>query len=476
MAKERPQLKRSLGRVEVFALSFGTMIGWGSIVMPIQWISDGGLLGAVVPLLLTTIMCVFVGLIYAELTSAFPLAGAELAFSYRSMGVLGSWITGWMVCLAYIGIASFEGIALPMALNYLIPLPQWGYLGDIGGFEIYFSWVLVGISGALILIVLNIIGIRQVAIFQILLILVMLFTGAVYLLGGAAFGDVSDPQPIFTDIKGMELVLIMAPSMFIGFDMVAKSAEEMNMPLRNVPKVLIFSICSAGIWYIILTLATYFLLPGSSSGDAGTVASVAAIVFESDIVMKMIIAGGICAIITTWNGFIVGASRMLFAMGRAKLLPEMFGKVHPKYKTPVVAIVFVGLFCCISPFLGAGAFSPFLNIVAFGTVICYLMVSVSFLLIRKNEPDLRKEYRVKHGRFTGIGAISLVLFFLFWYTPASPIALGWVYEWIFISVWIFIGAVFFAIIKVTQAKNKVSAAERETLIFSDEYAREINSR
>ena len=476
MAKERAQLKQSLGRVEVFALTFGTMIGWGFVSLPVMWIGSGGVLGAILSLLIAMTLCLFVGQIYAELTSAFPLAGAEVAFTYRSMGVLGSWFTGWMVCLAYIGIASFEGIALTMALNYLFPIPEWGYLGTIIGFDIYFSWIIIGLCGAVILTVLNIRGIRQVAVFQILLLLVMIFSGIVYFLGAFAFGEFSHNEPVITNIKGVEVVLIMTPTMFIGFDMVAKSAEEMNMPLRNVSKVLILSIFMAGGWYMIMTLATYLLLPSVTgvSDEISITADLAGVAFQSTVIMKMIIIGGIIGIITTWNGFIVGASRIIFAMSRARMLPAVFSIVHPKYKTPVSAILFVGLFCCISPFLGPDAFSPLLNIVAFGTVISYLMVSISFLLLRKKEPDLRKEYKVKNGRLTGIIALAGGVFFLFWYTPLSPIELNWVYEWVLISVWLIIGTVFFLVFRISEIKNKVSASERETLIFSDELAREIS--
>ncbi|HML38814.1 MAG TPA: amino acid permease, partial [Bacillota bacterium] len=86
MKNERYRLKRSLGRVEVFALAFGTMIGWGWIILPSQWIDYAGVLGAVIAFLIGGFLCILVGLTYAELTSAFPLAGGELAFSYRGLG------------------------------------------------------------------------------------------------------------------------------------------------------------------------------------------------------------------------------------------------------------------------------------------------------------------------------------------------------------------------------------------------------
>ena len=124
MKNERYRLKRSLGRVEIFALAFGTMVGWGWIRLPGGWITDAGVLGAIFAIAIGGLMCILVGLTYAELTSAFPLAGGELAFSYRGMGYWGSWITGWTISFAYIGIASYEAIALSSAVHYLLPFPQ----------------------------------------------------------------------------------------------------------------------------------------------------------------------------------------------------------------------------------------------------------------------------------------------------------------------------------------------------------------
>jgi amino acid transporter len=201
-------------------------------------------------------------------------------------------------------------------------------------------------------------------------------------------------------------------------------------------------------------------------------ADTAAYAFESPAMAKVMIVGGICGIVTSWNGFIVGASRILFAMGRAKMLPGFFGWVHPKYQTPVFAIVFTGLICCFSPLLGENALIWLIDSAAFGTVIAYLMISVSFLRIRKKEPDLRRRYIIRHGRMVGSLAVIIAVFFLFWYTPFSPSALLWPYEWALVLSWIVIGIILLICSKVADRKKKVTDAERELLMFGEEYARE----
>ena len=473
MKNERYRLKRALGRVEVFALAFGTMVGWGWIRLPGEWIEDAGVLGAVIAFSIGGLMCILVGLTYAELTSAFPLAGGELAFSYRGMGYLGSWITGWTISFAYTGIAAYEAIALSSAFHYMLPLSRTGYLWNVAGFDVYFSWSLIGIVGAVTLSLLNMIGVKPVAVFQILLVMVMVITGIIFVLGGLAFGKPEHMTPVITDVKGIGLVLLVAPSMYLGFDMISKSAEEMNMPLRSIAGVLIISVVGAGAWYILMIMGSALSAPPAFRHEALVpTADTAAYAFESPIMAKVMIAGGICGIITSWNGFIVGASRILFAMGRAKMLPGFFGWVHPKYQTPVFSILFVGLICCLSPLFGEITLVWLLDAAAFGTVIAYLLISVSFLRIRKKEPELRRRYYIKNGRTVGTGAAIIAVFFLFWYTPFSPSALQWPHEWALVLAWIVIGVFFSGISKIAGRKKRITEAERELLMFGEEYARE----
>ena len=473
MNNQRQKLNKVLGRTEVFALAFGTMVGWSWIMFATKWIDAAGVLGSIAAFTIAGTMCILVGLTYAELTSALPLAGGELVFSYRGLGYMGAWITGWTISFAYIGVAAWEGIALSTAFDYLHPLPKMFYLWTIAGNDVYLSWSVVGIIGAIILTALNLVGVKTAAIVQIMLVLVMLVVGIIFTLGSVAFGKTDYLMPLFTDMKGMGFVMLMAPSMFIGFDVVSKSAEEMNMPLKNIAKVLILSIVAVMAWYILMIWGTAMSAPPSLREQPNaTVADTATFAFQSGIFGKMIIVGGICGIITSWNGFIMGASRILFAMGRAKMLPRIFGVVNPKFQTPAASIIFVGLICCISPLLGENALVWLIHVSSFATVLAYLLVSISFLSIRKKEPNLQKKYVVKHGKAVGFGAVVSALFFLFWYTPISPSSLSWPYEWGLVIVWTAIGFAMVSIIKIVGFKDSISAEEREQLMFGDEYSRE----
>ncbi|MDR1573876.1 MAG: APC family permease [Clostridiales Family XIII bacterium] len=473
MREDKDSLKRVLGRVEIFALAFGTMVGWGWVMLAGEWVRLAGAAGSILVFAAVAAMCVAVGLIYAELTSAFPLAGGELAFSYRGMGYAGSWITGWTVSLAYISVASWESIGLSIALHHLFPIAKAGYLWNIAGFDIYLSWSAAGMAGAVLLTVLNIIGVKQVAVFQMFSILLLTVAGLIYAFGGFAFGRLSYAAPAFTDAAGMGTVLLMVPSMYIGFDMVAKSAEEMNIPLKHIAKVLVFSIVAAGAWYVIILFGTAIgapadavVPPAGASADAVPVADLAAYMYRSDIFAKLMICGGIFGIATSWNGFILGASRILFAMGRAGMLPSVFGVLHPRYRTPAASIAFVGLICCVSPLMGAHSLIWLVDVAAFGTVLTYLLISLSYLMIRKNEPDLRRHYKIKRGRATGAAVVAGSAFFLLCCTPFSPIARGRFEEWRIILAWALLG-VLLAVLRPRGHTDPISAPRAHRNFFSD---------
>lgn len=471
MSSERQELRKVMGRTDVIALAFGSMIGWVWVVLVGFWVKEAGFLGAISACIIGAIMCIFVGLTYAELTSALPLAGGELVFAYRGIGYIWSWITGWAITFAYVSVAAWEGIAISTAINYVFPLPKIGYLWDVAGYSVYFSWATVGIVGSVVLCIVNHFGAKPAAIFQVMATVGLAIVGVIFVLSGVAFGSLSNMGPAFTSGGGMVAVLMMVPSMFVGFDVLPQSAEEMNIPLKQIANVLIISIIMAASWYILIVIGIALCAPPEVR-DAGAVpvADAFSYALKSPTFGKIMIAGGLCGILTSWNGFIVGGTRVIFAMGRAKMLPAIFGKLHPKYKTPTAAIILVGIFCVLAPLMGKNALVWFVNAGAFGTVVAYLMVSASFMMIRRKEPSLARPFKNKKGGIVGTGAVFTGLFFLYLYLPIGHPGLVWPYEWGLIAIWFVVGAVLAVVAKGSY--SNITDAERERLMFGEEYARQ----
>ena len=473
----RQELQKSLNMKDVLALAFGTMIGWGWIMLAGSWVGNGGTLGAIIAFLLGGVMAIFVGLTYAELTPALPLAGGELVFSYRAMGYNASWFTGWMITLAYLGVAAWEGPALSNALGFLFggKLPQLGVLYEFQGSQVTGIFLLIGVVGAVIMTILNIAGAKSSAIFQTTATVAMAIGGIAFFVSGVATGEVENLKPMFTDGQGLVAVILAVPAMFVGFDVIPQAAEEMNMPLNKIGKVMIIAIVMAATWYIIMILGTAMSTPGDvlsgyvNDPDCVPVANCFAYALGSPVWGKLMICAAMCGILTSWNGFIVGASRVIFSMARAHMLPGIFAKVNKK-GVPVAAILLVGIVTILSPLLGKSALVWFVDAAAFGTVVAYFMVSLSFLILRKKEPDLARPFKVNAGIVVGILAVGVALFMATLYLPLySPAPLLGI-EWALVGGWIVLGIILF-IANKAGANGKKSKAEIEYQMFGDEYKR-----
>ena len=473
----RQELQKSLNMKDVLALAFGTMIGWGWIMLAGSWVGNGGTLGAIIAFLLGGVMAIFVGLTYAELTPALPLAGGELVFSYRAMGYNASWFTGWMITLAYLGVAAWEGPALSNALGFLFgnALPDLGVLYELQGSQVTGMFLLIGIVGAIVMTVLNLAGAKSSAIFQTTATVAMAIGGIAFFVSGVATGEVENLKPMFTDGQGLVAVILAVPAMFVGFDVIPQAAEEMNMPLNKIGKVMIIAIVMAATWYIIMILGTAMSTPGDvlsgyvNDPDCVPVANCFAYALGSPVWGKLMICAAMCGILTSWNGFIVGASRVIFSMARAHMLPGIFAKVNKK-GVPVAAILLVGIVTILSPLLGKSALVWFVDAAAFGTVVAYFMVSLSFLILRKKEPDLARPFKVNAGIVVGILAVGVAFFMATLYLPLySPAPLLGI-EWALVGGWIVLGIILF-IANKAGANGKKSKAEIEYQMFGDEYKR-----
>lgn len=470
MGEMRAKLEKQYSSRDILALAFGTMIGWGWVALAGAWVSGGGWLGACLAYAVGAVLCIFVGLCYAELTPALPCAGGSLVFSYRALGYKGGWVAVWATCFAYVGVAAWEGIAIATAVDYIFPIPQWGYLWTLAGKDVYLSWSAVGMVVGLFIIALNYFGGKAAVWFQTAATILLAAVGAFFFGGSVTLGSLQNLGEAFTGVKGFIGVLLMTPAMFVGFDVIPQAAEEMNIPLNKLPRILILSILLAALWYVVICYGVAMATPPAVIANSTVaVADAATYVFNNPLMGKIVIFGAVCGILTSWNGFVIGGVRILFAMGRAKMLPPVFGKLHPKHKTPSAAVLLVGAICIMSPLLGQNALIWFVNASSFGTVVTYLLVCVAFMRLREQEPDLRRPYKLPNGKLLGGIAVAISIAFTALYIPPSPQPLVWPYEWGMVIFWAVLGAVL--VLCARSYSGSITEGERELLIYGKEYAR-----
>ena len=256
MSENQGAFQRVLNRKDVLALSFGAMVGWGWVVLAGSWIHSAGALGAVLAFLLGGLVVILIGLTYSELASAMPLVGGEHVYSYRALGVTGSFICTWAIILGYVSLVAFEAVALPTVIEYLFPNYGVGYLWTIAGWDVHFTWLLVGVAGAIIMTWINILGIKTAALMQKVVTALILVVGIMLVTGSLFGGETANMEPLFVDAGlGIFAVLIMVPFLFVGFDVVPQAAEEINLPPRDIGKVIIMSVVMAVAWYALIALA-----------------------------------------------------------------------------------------------------------------------------------------------------------------------------------------------------------------------------
>ncbi len=443
---DKTRFLRVLGRRDILALAFGAMIGWSWVVLTGVWIGSAGTMGAITAFVIGGVAILLISLIYAELASALPFAGGEHVYSERALGSGASFICTWGIILGYASVVTFEAVALPTVLDSLIPGLDKVYLWQIAGWDIYLSWVLVGVLGAAIMTVVNVLGVRMVALVQSVVVIAILLVGVLLVSGAVVTGDISNMQPLFKDgVAGITLVLVMVPFMFVGFDTIPQVAEEVDLPFRDIGVVLIASVAMAIVWYGLIILAVGLVLDQTAIDASTTVTAEANARIYGEVGGTVLLVAGLAGIITSWNAFILGGSRAIYALANSGLLPKFLGQLHPKYHTPTNAIVLLGVLSALGPFFGRPALVWVVNAGSLGIVIAYVMVTWSFLVLRNREPSLDRPYKVPFGQFVGSLALVLAIGMTLLYLPGSPAALLWPQEWGIIIAWIILGGFLYGI-------------------------------
>lgn len=437
--------ERVLDSKEVLALAFGAMIGWGWVVLAGGWVQSAGSWGAMLAFAIGGVAVILIGLTYAELASAMPLTGGEHVYSHRALGMGGSFFCTWAIILGYISVVAFEAVALPTVIEHLFPNYKVGYLWTVAGWEVYFTWALVGSVGAVVMTYINIRGIETSALLQKVVTLLILIVGLMLITGSLFNGESANMEPLFVDgAKGMLVVLIMTPFMFVGFDVIPQAAEEINLPYKQIGKILIMSVVMAVAWYIFIILAVALTLDSDARAASSlATADAMASAFGGSWAGKLLVLAGIGGIITSWNAFLVGGSRAVYAMAHARMLPAFLGKLHPKYNTPVNAILLIGSLSVIAPLFGRKALVWLVDAGGLGIVVAYATVAWSFIVLRKNEPEMDRPFKVANGMLVGYAALVLSIGIIILYMPGSPAALIWPYEWAMVLGWVIIGLAFY---------------------------------
>ena len=479
MEKKQSEFNKVFSAWDILVIAFGAMIGWGWVVSSGGWIQKGGVLGAALGFVVGGVMIFFVGLTYAELTAAMPQCGGEHVWSHRAMGPTGSFVCTWAIILGYVGVACFEACAFPTIISYLWPGFLKGYLYTVAGFDIYASWLIVAILVAFCIMLINIVGAKTAAKLQtiltiiiggagILLIVASVINGTVDNLDGQMFAEVGGGGIV----KSILSVAVISPFYLIGFDVIPQAAEEINVPPKKIGGMLILSVVLAVLFYAFVIIAVGLVMnsgaiTASQAGTGLVTADAMALAFKTSVMAKIIIVGGMCGIITSWNSFMIGGSRAIYSMAESYMIPRVFAKLHPRHKTPINALILIGILTMLAPFAGRVMMVWICDAGNFGCCLAYCMVAISFLILRKKQPDMPRPYKVPAGRLMGGIAVLMSGFMVVMYCIPGSGGTLILPEWGMVAAWSALGVVFFVICK---SKYRESFGSMVQLISDEDAA------
>ena len=436
-----PRFARVLKARAVLTLSFGAMIGWSWVLMTGVWVANAGSVGTLVAFAAGGLAIGFIAFTYAELASAMPKAGGEHVYTLHALGPGWSFVCTWALLMAYVTVCVFESVALPTAVEYLVPAIRVGTLWTVVDAPVDIGFVVVGWVGAIVMTVVNYVGIRTAAVVQNIVTGMIVAAGIFLIAGAATSGGIETARPFVAEPAiGILTVLIMVPAMLVGFDVLPQSAEEVDLPPRRIGVLLVFSVGLAVLWYGAVSFAVASAIPNAELGDANmATADAAARLWQHPWAGDLLLIGGIGGILTSWNAFIIGGSRLIFALAESGSLPAVFARLHPRYKTPYAAIVLIGVLSCISPLFGRTILVWLINTGSLAVVVAYIFVPVAFLVLRRREPELPRPFEVRYPRLVGYAAIVLGAGLLCLYLPGSPSGLAWPHEWVIVLIWAAVG-------------------------------------
>ncbi|MDX1566956.1 MAG: APC family permease [Longimicrobiales bacterium] len=447
----RPSLRKSIGGLGFFSLAFGSMIGVGWVTAMGGWLRDAGPGGAMIAFAAGGVLMLFIGLCYAELTAMMPVAGGEVAYAYRSSGVGASFLVGWFLAFGYLSVSAFEAISVGTVLAYLFPAVDFLPLYEVAGVPVYAGHLILAVLFTGFITGVNYVGVRWAAGLQTGLTATFLAVTLVFVAAGIFGGSGGAGQPSFSRtgfgpiLGGIAAVFVTVPFWFVGFDTIPQGAEEAETSVspRRLGALILTSIVGATLFYLLVILAVSRAAPWTEITES-TLPTAEAFsgAFGSRIMVNLVLTATVLGLLTSWNGFFLAGTRVLFALGRGRIVPPWLGRSHPRFETPGNAVLLAGAVTLAGALMGRGAMLPFVDVGSFCIAVAFVGVSWSTLKLRRSEPNAARPYRIPGGRIVPSLALVGAVFVLgVMVIPGSPGMLTWPLEWVILGAFVLLGGI-----------------------------------
>lgn len=430
-------LKRTLTAKDLIILGVGAIIGAGIFVL--TGIAAAKYAGPAIVLsfVFAGIACALAALCYSELAAMIPVSGSAYSYAYATMGELMAWIIGWDLILEYALASSTVAIGWAGYLNSFlnsidVHLPSFlttAYLADPSQGFINLPAVII----VLLLTGLLVVGIRQSAIFNFVMVLIKLAVIVVFIIAGAGHIQTenwSDFTPFgFGGVLTGAGVIFFA---YIGFDAVSTAAQEAINPKRDVPIGIIGSLIVCTVLYILVA----GVLTGVISYTELNVAAPIAVAVDHigmswlSPIIKLAAIAGLTSVMLV---LLMGQSRIFYAMANDRLLPPLFAEIHPQFQTPHLSTIVVGF--AVALLAGFMPIEKLGELVSIGTLFAFVLVCGGVLVLRTSHPELPRHFKCPAVPVVPIAGILVCLGLM----AGLPLD-----TWVRLVVWLLIGfAIYF---------------------------------
>jgi basic amino acid/polyamine antiporter, APA family len=469
------QLNRALGPIQLTLFGVGAIIGAGIFAtIGTAAAGDANRPGAgpalMISFIITAIVCGFTALCYAEFASMVPISGSAYTYSYATLGEVIAWIIGWDLIIEYavgniavaISWANYfktllKGIHIESLGINGIHIPDWISMDyrtaakvpgvyesapHIFGKPIIFNLLAVAIVAAITLILVW--GIRESARFNAGMVVVKILVLTFFIIVGFTYVQPANWTPFapngWAGISAGAAIVFFA---YIGFDAVSTVAEETKNPQRNLPIGIIASLIICTIFYAVVAAVFTGLI---SYGDLKTKLATEQAEpltmalehvgqqFNTDLgwAVGIVAFGSVIAHTAVLLVFQLGQPRIFFSMARDGLLPPVFFKVHPKYRTPHISTIITGVFVAV--FAAFASIDEMVDLTNIGTLFAFILVCAGIIVLRVKDPNRPRPFRVPGGLVIPVLGIISCLYLIYYLPPTS---------WLRFAAWLNLGFVIY---------------------------------